>query len=133
MDDKWYLFGKPPPFRAMLNSYSSTAITRYNFETIMLLGESFHSWTEEVQKTRCGDGPISTEPGAWGDIKFYLIEVQFDALRDEAERKYYKRLPTSFKLAPEEVDKLRTVARKLLGKSEEFQRLLRELKVEKSD
>lgn len=133
MDDKWYLFGKPPPFRAMLNSYSSTAITRYNFETIMLLRESFHSWTEEIQKARCGDGPISIEPGACGDIKFYLIEVQFDALRDEAERKYYKRLPTSFKLAPEEVDKLRTVARRLLRESEEFQRLLRELKVEKSD
>jgi NTE family protein len=130
---KWQLFGKPPPFGAMLESYSSIAITRYNFETVMLLRESFTRWTEEIQKNRCGSDPINTEPGACGDIEFYLVEIKFDALKDEAERTYFKELPTSFKLAPEEVDQLRTVAKKLLGESEEFQRLLRELKVEKSD
>jgi NTE family protein len=130
---KWQLFGKPPPFGAMLESYSSIAITRYNFETVMLLRESFPRWTDEIQKNRCGSDRIYTEPGACGDIEFYLVEIKFDALKDEAERTYFKQLPTSFKLAPDEVDKLRAVAGRLLGESEEFQRLLRELKVEKSD
>jgi NTE family protein len=49
-------------------------------------------------------------------------------LKDEAERMYFKRLPTSFKLAPEQVDKLRGVAHRLLVNSEEFQRLMRDLK-----
>jgi NTE family protein len=44
----WSLFGKPPAFAAMLNSYSSIAITRYNFETVMLLRESFYRWTDEI-------------------------------------------------------------------------------------
>jgi NTE family protein len=130
---EWQLFGKPPPFGAMLQSYSSIAITRYNFETVMLLRESFARWTDEIQKNRCGSDRIDTEPGACGDIEFYLVEIKFDALKDEAERTYFKQLPTSFKLAPEEVDKLRAVAGRLLGESEEFQRLLGELKVEKTE
>ena len=36
-------------------------------------------------------------------------------------------LPTSFKLKPEEVDKLREAARRLLRKSDGFQKLLRDL------
>jgi hypothetical protein len=39
-------------------------------------------------------------------------------------------LPTSFRLKPEEVDKLREVGRRLLTRSEEFQRLIRDLEIE---
>lgn len=123
------LFDKPPPFSAMLNSYSSVAITRYNFETIMLLRESFARWTEEIRAGRCGSGTASTQPGACGDIQFYMIEVNFNALKDKAERTYFKQLPTSFKLSPEEVDQLRAVARRTLVQSPEFQRLLRDLRM----
>jgi len=49
-------------------------------------------------------------------------------LKDETERVYFKSLPTSFKLAPEQVDKLRDVAHRLLVNSEEYQRLLSDLK-----
>jgi hypothetical protein len=39
----------------------------------------------------------------------------------------FKRLPTSFVLKPEEVDKIRDAARRILSKSEEFQRLMKDL------
>jgi NTE family protein len=71
---------------------------------------------------------VSSEPGSCGDINFYVVEVKFDALRDERERIYFKRFPTSFKLAPEKVNKLRDVAHRILVESEEFQRLLRDIK-----
>jgi hypothetical protein len=51
-----------------------------------------------------------------------------DVVNDETERVYFKRLPTSFKLKPEHVDQLRDVAHRLFVQSEEFQRLLRDLK-----
>ena len=121
------LFGKPPAFAAMLNSYSSIAITRYNFETVMLLRESFSRWTDEIQKNRCAGKPVSTESGACGDIKFYLIEVKFDALKDEVERHYFTRLPTSFKLSEEQVDKLLDAAHRILTQSGEFRQLLDDL------
>jgi NTE family protein len=54
--------------------------------------------------------------------------VKFDALKDETERIHFKRLPTALKLTPEEVDKSRDAARRLLAESGEFQRLLLDLK-----
>ncbi|NLI80347.1 MAG: patatin-like phospholipase family protein [Deltaproteobacteria bacterium] len=127
IDSKWDRSEKIPPFGAMLQSYSSIAIARYNMETVALLRESFPRWAEEIRRGRCGSGKVSTEPGSCGDIQFYLVEVRFDALDDEAERSFLKRLPTSFVLKPEEVDKLRDAARRILAKSLEFQRLLGDL------
>lgn len=127
VDTKWSLLWQPPPFSAMLKSYSSVSITRYNYETVMLLRESFYKWTAEVRKNRCGDGQVITEPGGCGDIKFYLIEVRFDALKDETEREYFKGLPTSFKLSAKQVDQLREAAHRILTESKDFQRLLAEL------
>jgi len=127
-DSRWDRFETIPPFGAMFSSYSSIAIERYNQETLALLKESVKSWAAEIKTERCKGRAISTELGSCGDIKFYVVEVKFDALKDETERRYFKRLPTSFKLSDEEVDKLREVANRLLDESNEFQRLLRDLR-----
>ena len=75
---------------------------------------------------------------------FYVVRLTDDALfncpitvasdagtigiRDnEAERDFLKRLPTSFALKPEEVDRLRKAARLSLTTSKEFQQFLRDL------
>jgi len=128
IDDKWDRWEKVPPFGAMLDSYSSIAIERYNMETVALLSESFQRWADEIRQGRCGSGKIATEPGSCGDIEFYLVQVKFDALDNEAERTYFKRLPTSFVLEPEQVDKLRDAARRILTQSKEFQRLIKDLR-----
>jgi NTE family protein len=127
IDDKWDRFEKIPPFGAMLSSYSSIGISRYNTETVSLLRESFPRWADEIRKGRCGSGAISTEPGSCGDIQFYYVEVRFEALDDAAERTALKRLPTAFVLEPEQVDQLRDAARRILTKDKEFQRLVRDL------
>jgi NTE family protein len=124
----WDKKESPPALAGMLDSYSSVSIARYNFETLMLLRESFDKWKEEIRTNRCSPGPVSTAPGSCGDIEFYMVEVKFDALPDEAERTYFKRLPTSFVLKPEEVDKLRDAAHRALVQSHDFQRVLKELK-----
>jgi NTE family protein len=64
--------------------------------------------------------------GSWS--LFYLIEIKFNNLRDKDSRRHFKRLPTSFKLDPIEVDQLRAVAKKLLEESPEYQRLLKDLR-----
>jgi NTE family protein len=127
IDDHWDKIEYVPPFSAMLSNYSSIAIARYNRETVALLQESFERWTREIREGRCPPGQISTEPGACGDITFYLAEVRFEDLEDPEERSYLNNLPTSFQLKSEEVDKLRDAARRLLRKSDDFQRLLRDL------
>jgi NTE family protein len=128
IDDQWSRSSRPPPLGIAIESYTSIVNTRYNFETIMLLRESFGPWTEEIQKSRCGDQPILLDPGACGDIQFYLIEIKFDNVRDKDLRRHFKRFPTSFKLDPIEVDQLRAIAKKLLEESPEYQRLLKNLR-----
>jgi NTE family protein len=127
-DTKWDRSEGIPPIGAMMSAYSSVGIERYNQETIALLKESVKSWADEVRTQRCKGETVSTAPGSCGNIQFYVVDVRFDELKDETERMYFKRLPTAFKLAPEQVDKLRDVAHRLLVNSEEFQRLLRDLK-----
>lgn len=128
VDDQWSRSSKSPPLGIAIESYTSIVNTRYNFETIMLLRESFGPWTEEIRKGRCGDQPILLDPGACGDIQFYLIEIKFDNIRDKDLRRHFKRFPTSFKLDPLEVDQLRAIAKKLLEESPEYQRLLKNLR-----
>jgi NTE family protein len=127
-DTKWDRSEGMPGIGAMMSAYSSIGIERYNEETIALIKESAKSWAAEIKAQRCKEGAVSTAPGSCGDIQFYVVEVKFDALKDEAERMYFKRLPTSFKLKPEQVDKLRDVAHRILVNSEEYQRLLGDLK-----
>ncbi len=117
-----------PPFGAVFSSYTKISIERYNEETIALLKESVKSWAEEVKAQRCKGKTVSTAPGSCGDFEFYVVDVKFDLLEDEKERMYYKKLPTSFKLEPEQVDNLRETARRIMNKSPEFQRLLNDLK-----
>jgi len=127
-DTKWDKLGIPPPIGAMLSSYSSIAIEQYNKETIALLRDSMKSWADEVRTQRCKGGKITREPGSCGDIKIYLIEVDFNSLKDHKERMYFKKLPTSFKLTSDQVNKLRGVAHRIMAESPEFQRLLHDLK-----
>jgi NTE family protein len=127
-DTKWDRMEGIPPFGAMASSFSSIGIERYNEETIALLKESVNSWADEIRTERCKGGVVSTAPGSCGDIKFYVVEVKFDTLKDEKERMHFKRLPTSFKLKSEQVDQLRDVAHRILDESEEFKRLLGDLR-----
>ncbi len=127
-DPKWDKTERVPTFGVMLASYSSIAIDRYNQETISLLRESVGSWADEIRTQRCKGEAVFTSPGPCGDIRFYVVEVKFDALKDKTERMHFERLPTSLKLAPEEVDKTRDAARRILAESEEFQRLLLDLR-----
>jgi NTE family protein len=130
VDDRWDKIEFVPLFAAELSNYSSIAIHRYNLETLALLRESFERWTREIREGRCPSGRVSTEPGSCGDIHFYLSEVKFEDLEDPEERAYMHQLPTSFRLKPEEVDKLKDAARRLLRRSAGFQELLRDLKNE---
>jgi len=119
----------------VLKSVTNIPIVRYNFETVELLKGNFQQWAKEIRSQRCRKAPdlnganiLSSESDPCADIKFYLVEVDFDALPDKSERSYLKKLPTSFHLLPEAVDRLRAAARRILRESAEFQRLLRDLK-----
>src|SRR4030042_4502013 len=112
----------------VLKSVTHIPIHRYNFETVELAKEYFKHWAEEIRVQRCrafntSDGvkPAFSEPDSCEDIRFYLVEIDFDALPDKSGRSYFKSLPTSLYLQPKAVDRLRAIARRILSQSPEFQ------------
>ena len=113
-DPKIDLSSASPSFASLMNSVSGGQIRRYNFETILLMENLLHEWGREL-----------SEPDR--EVKTYMINVGFDELEDEDERRYFKRIPTSFKLSDKEVDRLREVGRRLLRESPDFQRLVESL------
>ena len=56
-----------------------------------------------------------------------MFDVSFDAIKDPEEQAYFMNLPTSFVLEPEQVDRLRDMAGRLLRESEGFQAAVGEL------
>ena len=119
-----------PPLSAMLGNYSTIAIVRYNRETMAVLQESFGRWIDQIREGRCPPGQISTEPGSCGDIEFYLVDIRFRNLENEAEADYLAGLPTTFRLSPEEVDRLKAAGRKILTESDDYRKFLRDLDAE---
>jgi NTE family protein len=104
-----------PSLAASLNLVSGTQIRRLNFETL------------DLGRTMLADlgRELSTPDHA---VRTHFIEVSFDMLDDRAERDYFKRLPTSFVLSDEQIDRLREVAGHLLLSAPEMRELLEELR-----
>ena len=125
-DSIWNKTDAIPTIGTMIGSYSTIAIQRYNVETLALLKESIKGWSDKIREVRCSTGPAPYDPSC-ADVQFYIIYVGFNALRDEKERDYFNHIPTSFSLEPEQVDKLRVAARKILKESKEFQRFLHDI------
>ena len=93
-------------------------INRYSFETIELFRAGLEDWARQLRE-QAGEG-----------FDVYLVEVSFDAIRDPAEREAFRAIPTSLVLPAETVDRLRALGPRLLGESDAYRRLLRDLRQE---
>lgn len=124
----WSRRKQAPNIMEVTLALGSVPTSRYSFDTLQLLRDSVREWEWEWNARN------TTEPAAPGDlanppkpIKIYTVEVGFDDLPDEAERKYFESLPTAFKLPPEAVGRVRAVAGRLMRQSETYAALLRDL------
>lgn len=66
-------------------------------------------------------------PRLAGDIDPYVVEVNFEAIRDPERRKYFLGLPTSFSLGIDQVQAIIDVGSQLLEQSPEFRAFLQAL------
>jgi len=103
-----------PSFAQLMNSVSGGQIRRYNFETLLLVQSLLDTWSRDLSNR---DHPV----------EYYFVNVSFDNFKDEARRRYFKRLPTSFVLTHRQVDDLEKAGRELLRESREYQKLVEAL------
>lgn len=92
-------------------------------------------WEKDMSTIRCSGmntptGLKNTAPSRSPSVcafDSYMIEVSFEAMEDEVERKHLESLPTTFRLEPSAVDRLKAAAKKTLNTSPVFQKLLSDL------
>ena len=116
-----------PSFAASVRSATSVPLKRYSFETVALVKDRLAAWEQESRELECG--PDSDWAAAQTDkpcqsIDFHFVEVSFSAHPDPEEEEYLKKLPTSFVLDDEAVDRLIEAGREVLRSDAEYQRLL---------
>ena len=111
----WDRSPAPPDTGTLESQMWSIPVDRITLDTVEQVREKLADWQAN---TSTGD------PAR----RAYLVQVTFDALKDPAERLYFKRVKTSLTLPKEQVDRLREVAGRLLREAPAFQRLLNDLK-----
>jgi NTE family protein len=105
-----------PSLAETVTAMSNVQLQRYNVATIELLKTKFQQWAQQ----------IST---AEHQVEPYFIKFGFKDLKSSEQQKYFNKIPTSFSLSREQVDKLIHVGRQLMRDNSDYQRLLRGIKV----
>jgi len=106
---------KPPPMEEILSAVSSAQIHRYNAATLDLVDKSMKRWAKEM-----------STPGR--PVTPYFIMVRIQDIQDPESLQYLNRIPTSFSLSEEQVDRLIAAGRDLLRTHRIYQAFLAELK-----
>ena len=124
-----------PDALTVARSAMRVPINRYSFEMVELFRDHMEKWSQEIRELRraplqgkegqeVSGAPAASVPA----VDFHIIEINFNALLEDAERRYFNSLPTRFKLPPGAVERLRGVAGRLLRQSPEWTSLLHELR-----
>ena len=93
-----------------------------------LLKDNLEDFAETVTESRCLETRPGTGVNSSCDVTAYLIEINFDKIESNSERTHIQNLPTSFRLEPDDVDRLVAAADELLSNSDVFQALISDLK-----
>jgi NTE family protein len=103
----------------LLGSLGHVAISHYSFETLELFREVMARLSRE--RTGSGDAlPV--------EIETYVIELHFNQLTNESDRRFFNAVPTSLALPAQTVDRLRQLAAQELAGNAEFRRLVADLR-----
>ena len=95
----------------------------HSFEVADQLRSSFELWRDELRARR----PILRNAASDAAPRFYFIDVSLQGIADETERNAFQSIPTALTIDPATVDRLRSVARKLLLESPDFKKLVADL------
>ena len=105
---------KQPSVAETISAISNVQLRRYNDATQALTDRSMESWA----------GLLSTPDNP---VMPYNVRVGFNDILHPDDRSFFNRIPTSFSLSDEQVDRLIEAGRELLRNNPNYQRLLKDL------
>jgi NTE family protein len=105
---------KQPSIAHSIGAMSGVQLHRYNTATLELVENALYDWRDALAK----DGQTMTP---------YMVEISFEGLKQPDDRLFFNKVPTSFSLTDEQVDKLIEAGRQLLRDHPVFQQLVADL------
>jgi len=107
---------EPPSLEETLNAVTDVQLHRYNTATLELFQNSIQRWAAELSS------PDSS-------VEAHFIQVNFSDLEDPEKQQYFNRIPTSYTLTDEQVDKLIAAGHQLLRNNPDYRRFIADLGV----
>jgi NTE family protein len=107
-----------------VDSATTAAVNRYNYETLELFRRDLERLVAEIRAARCA---APAAPPDCGDVAAHLIEISFARHPERAERMMLNELPTALDLSAAQIDRTTAAGRTLLAASPEFQALIADL------
>jgi len=127
----WDRVESPPGLAIQFLQSTSVPIDKYSFETVETMKDraEIMVWRRDLQvaRARLAGASEAEAEASVPKITLEVIDVSFDAIPDPKDRAYFMNLPTSFVLPPEDVDRLREVAGRLMRQSAEYESVVREM------
>jgi NTE family protein len=128
----WNKHERAPGTLQVLVKATGVPIDHYSYEAVELLKDTMARWRtlrqlRDSQAFTPGRDPAADAILRAPDAEIYAIDVSFQQLRDKNELKYLNKLPTSFHLPSEAVDRLRAAAGEIILESSEFARLQKDI------
>ena len=121
-DYGWDSTERSPGFWHLLGLAGGVPISRYSFETTELFKETMARLAREIPAARLAmmNGP--------GELTIYTVELHFNQLADDSDRRFFNSVPTRLQLPSATVDRLRRIAAAELARNDEFQSLVKDLR-----
>ena len=108
---------------ALLGSVGQAVVSHYSFETIELFREAMARLSRE--RVTVGLQTADSRPV---ELTTYAIELHFNQLPDESDRRFFNSVPTNLQLPSSTVDRLKHLAAAELRRNPEFQKLIQALR-----
>ena len=105
---------KQPSMIESMDAMTSIELHRYNAATVDMVRENLDNWAKQLSTPE-------------HHINTYFIEVSFEGVTQPQLKLFLNKIPTSFKLEPDQVDALIENGRSLLRADPEYQELLENL------
>lgn len=103
-----------PSMIQSLNAMTSIQLHRYNASTVDMVRKNLDIWAKQLSTPE-------------HKINTYFIEVSFEGVTQPELKAFLNKIPTSFKLEPDQVDALIENGRALLRADKEYQELLKDI------
>ncbi len=105
---------KQPSIAHSIGAMSGVQLHRYNAATLELIETTLYDWQDAFE----AEGKTMTP---------YLVNIGFEDIQQVQARQFFNKVPTSFSLTDDQVDKLIAAGRELLRKHPVFQQLVADL------